>query len=61
MTPRIGLWLDTSDQTAEESAGEIMKRGWPEAVIAAQHRVRPARWLAFARRGRSTQRSATRL
>ena len=33
-TPRVGLWLDTSDQTAEESAAEIMKRAWQEAVIA---------------------------
>ena len=32
-TPRIGLWLDTSDQTAERSAAEILKRAWQEAVI----------------------------
>jgi hypothetical protein len=32
-TPRVGLWLDTSDQTAEESAAEIFKRAWQEAVI----------------------------
>jgi cytidylate kinase len=32
-TPRIGLWLDTSDQTAEESAAVILKRAWQEAVI----------------------------
>jgi chloramphenicol 3-O-phosphotransferase len=33
-TPRVGLWLDTSDQTAEESAAEIMNRAWQAAVIA---------------------------
>jgi len=32
-TPRVGLWLDTSDQTAEESAAEILDRAWQEAVI----------------------------
>lgn len=32
-TPRVGLWLDTSDQTAEESATEMLNRAWPEAVI----------------------------
>jgi hypothetical protein len=32
-TPRVGLWLDTSNQTAEESAAEILKRAWQEAVI----------------------------
>jgi hypothetical protein len=32
-TPRVGLWLDTSDQTAEESAAEIVRRTWLEAVI----------------------------
>jgi hypothetical protein len=26
VTPRIGLWLDTSDQTAEETVREIMRR-----------------------------------
>jgi hypothetical protein len=25
-TPRVGLWLDTSDQTAEETVGEILAR-----------------------------------
>jgi hypothetical protein len=32
-TPRTGLWLDTSDQTAEESADAILSRAWQEAVI----------------------------
>lgn len=32
-TPRVGLWLDTSDQTAEESAAEILRRAWHEAVV----------------------------
>jgi len=33
-TPRLGLWLDTSKQTAEESAEEILRRAWTEAIIA---------------------------
>jgi adenylate kinase family enzyme len=33
-TPRIGLRLDTSDQTAEESAEEILRRAWREGVVA---------------------------
>jgi chloramphenicol 3-O-phosphotransferase len=33
-TPRLGLWLDTSKQTAEESAEEILRRAWTEAVVA---------------------------
>jgi chloramphenicol 3-O-phosphotransferase len=32
-TPRVGLWLDTSDQTAEKSAAEILERAWQEAVV----------------------------
>jgi len=32
-TPRLGLWLDTSGQTAVESSGEILARAWPEASI----------------------------
>ena len=31
----IGLWLDTSDQTAEETVDEIMRRAWDEALVAA--------------------------
>jgi gluconate kinase len=32
-TERVGLWLDTSDQTAEESVDEIMARAWDEALV----------------------------
>ena len=32
-TPRLGLWLDTSGQTAAESADEILTRAWAEARI----------------------------
>ena len=32
-TPPVGLWIDTSDQTAEESAAEIFRRAWHEAVV----------------------------
>jgi len=32
-TPRVGLWLDTSDQTAPETADEILRRAWTEGTI----------------------------
>ncbi|GIF95485.1 AAA family ATPase [Catellatospora citrea] len=32
-TPRIGLWLDTSDQTAAETVDEIMSRVWTEGQV----------------------------
>ena len=32
-TPRIGLWLDTSRQTPEQTAAEIVRRAWTEAAI----------------------------
>jgi predicted kinase len=32
-TPREGLWLDTTEQTPEESAAEILQRAWDEARI----------------------------
>lgn len=32
-TPRVGLWLDTSDQTPEESAREIRHRAWTEGRV----------------------------
>lgn len=32
-TPRVGLWLDTSDQKAEESAAEILRRAWHDAIV----------------------------
>uniref|UniRef100_UPI000B82959C AAA family ATPase n=1 Tax=Saccharopolyspora kobensis TaxID=146035 RepID=UPI000B82959C len=31
-TPRLGLWLDTSGQTPEQTIEEILRR-WPEAVV----------------------------
>lgn len=32
-TPRLGLWLDTSDQTPAETVDEIINRAWTEARI----------------------------
>lgn len=32
-TPRLGLWLDTSNQTAAETTDEILSRAWAEARI----------------------------
>jgi len=32
-TPRVGLWLDTSEQTPEETAAEILRRAWQEARV----------------------------
>jgi len=32
-TPRIGMWLDTSAQTPNETANEIAARAWDEARI----------------------------
>lgn len=32
-TPRIGLWLDTSDMKPEETVEEILKRAWTEARV----------------------------
>jgi chloramphenicol 3-O-phosphotransferase len=29
----IGLWLDTTGQTAEETVDEIMRRAWDEALV----------------------------
>ncbi|MGO9081764.1 MAG: AAA family ATPase [Streptosporangiaceae bacterium] len=34
-TPRIGLWLDTSDQTVTETAAEILARLRPDAEVPA--------------------------
>ena len=33
-TPRIGMWLDTSEQTPDETADEIVARAWEEARVA---------------------------
>lgn len=32
-TPRLGLWLDTSDQTPAETVEEILARAWTDALI----------------------------
>lgn len=32
-TPRIGLWLDTSEQTVEETVEEILARVWDEGLV----------------------------
>lgn len=32
-TPRLGLWLDSSDQTPAETADEILRRAWTDAVV----------------------------
>jgi hypothetical protein len=32
-TPRIGLWLDSSDQTPAETVNEILQRAWREGRI----------------------------
>ncbi|MEX2246170.1 MAG: phosphotransferase [Dehalococcoidia bacterium] len=34
--PRLGLWLDTSRQTAEETVDEIMRRVWTEGRVTAR-------------------------
>ena len=33
-TERIGLWLDTGDQTPEQTVDEILERVWSEGLIA---------------------------
>jgi cytidylate kinase len=32
-TPRIGLWLDSTHQTPEQTAGEILDRAWTQARV----------------------------
>lgn len=32
-TPRFGLWLDSSDQTPEETVDEILRRAWTEGAV----------------------------
>jgi predicted kinase len=34
-TRRIGLWLDNSDQTPEETVDEILARAWTEGLVTA--------------------------
>jgi hypothetical protein len=33
-TPRLGLWLDTSEQVPEQTVEEIIARAWDEAQVA---------------------------
>ena len=33
-TPRIGVWIDSSDQTPEETAEEVLDRAWTEGLVA---------------------------
>jgi predicted kinase len=37
-TRRIGLWLDTSDQTPEQTVDAILARAWTEGIVEAQPR-----------------------
>ena len=32
-TPRIGLWIDSTDQTVDQTVDEIMRRAWTEGVV----------------------------
>jgi chloramphenicol 3-O-phosphotransferase len=32
-TPKIGLWLDTSDQAVDETVAEVLARVWAEAAV----------------------------
>ncbi|GAA4887419.1 AAA family ATPase [Saccharopolyspora cebuensis] len=32
-TPRLGLWLDTSWQSPEQTADEVLRRAWTDAVV----------------------------
>jgi predicted kinase len=32
-TPRVGLWLDSSALTAEETATEVLRRAWAEGAV----------------------------
>ena len=34
-TRRIGLWLDSSEQTPEQTVDEILRRGWSEGLVEA--------------------------
>jgi len=31
-TPRLGLWIDSSEQTPEQTVEEILGRAWDEAA-----------------------------
>ena len=32
-TPRLGLWIDSSDQTPEQTVAEILDRAWTEGAV----------------------------
>ena len=32
-TPRIGMWIDTSDQTVEQTVDEVLARVWTEGAV----------------------------
>lgn len=32
-TPRLGLWIDSSEQAPSQTADEILRRAWDEAVV----------------------------
>jgi chloramphenicol 3-O-phosphotransferase len=32
-TPRLGLWIDSSGQTPEQTVEEILERAWDEAAV----------------------------
>jgi predicted kinase len=36
-TPRIGLWLDSSTQTVDETVDELMRSAWSEALVQSPH------------------------
>jgi chloramphenicol 3-O-phosphotransferase len=38
-TPRVGLWLDSTAQTPDETVDEITRRAWTEALVPAASRV----------------------
>jgi predicted kinase len=38
-TRRIGLWLDTSDQTPDETVDAVLARGWTEGLVAVPPRA----------------------
>jgi hypothetical protein len=40
-TRRVGLWLDNSDQTPEQTTAAILARGWTEGLVEAP--VAPSR------------------
>lgn len=53
-TRRLGLWLDTSNQTRDETVDEILRRMWTEALVsavAAEPRLGPPRPATGERHG----------